>query len=603
MRCERLQAEADVNRAAFSRGLRHPLRYVYFAIQFVLSGEYRALYEQYQEIWNALTAPGADFEIAVENIRGNPTRVYANAPANLRDVWLSTAQFGDADYLVYDDERITYAQAHAQVASIAQWLIAQGVGPGERVAISMRNYPEWLLTYWATLATGAAVVGMNAWWTGPEMMYAMNDATPKAIVLDAERFARLEPHLDEIGDTAVVGVRFEHDNVVPWADITGADAEIPVIEIDPDSDACIFYTSGTTGHPKGAELTHRGCVSNIFSMMFAGALLRGIGLQNGVISEDDVPPTPAALVTTPLFHVTANNCVAHGTTLGGGKLVHMYKWDAGTALDLIERERITAMTGVPVMAREVISHPRFAETDTSTLVSLGGGGAQLQPDLVGKIDKAVSTARPNTGYGMTETCGIITSIGGDFFVDKPESCGPAMPCYETKVVDASGNEVAQGEPGELLVRGAQVIRGYLNREDATAETIVDGWLHTGDVARIDEHGFIYIVDRIKDMVLRGGENVYCAEVESALFEHPAVAECSVFGVPDDRLGEEVGAAIHLKDGAEVDADALRAHLKALIASHKIPRYMWFTHEALPRNASGKFLKRELRDTLDIADAA
>ena len=338
-------------------------------------------------------------------------------------------------------------------------------------------------------------------------------------------------------------------------------------------------------------------------MMFAAALLRGIGERNGIVIADEDMPVPAALVTTPLFHVTANNCVAHGTTLGGGKLVHMYKWDAGHALELIERERITAMTGVPVMAREVIAHPKFAETDTSSLMSLGGGGAQLQPDLVGKIDESVATARPNTGYGMTETCGIITSIGGDFFVDKPASCGPAMPCFETKIVNANGEEVPQGETGELLVRGAQVIKGYLNRPDATRETIEDGWLHTGDVARADEDGFLYIVDRIKDMVLRGGENIYCAEVESALHEHPAVAECSVFGVPDDRLGEEVGVAVHVRDGHDVTADALRGHLRELIASHKVPRYMWFTHEQLPRNASGKFLKRELRESLSLAEAS
>ena len=271
--------------------------------------------------------------------------------------------------------------------------------------------------------------------------------------------------------------------------------------------------------------------------MFSAALQRVLAVQKGLIEADAEPPIPSALVTTPLFHVTANNCVAHGTTLAGGKLTHMYKWDAGVALKLIEQEKISALSGVPVMAREVISHPDFATTDTSSLMTLGGGGAQLQPDLVGKIDEQVATARPNTGYGMTETCGIITSIGADYFVDKPASCGPAMPAYETKVVDPeTGEERATGEPGELWVRGGHVIRGYLNRPDATAETIVDGWLRTGDMAREDDDGFLYIVDRIKDMVLRGGENIYCAEVESAIFDHPAVAECTVFGVEDDRLG-------------------------------------------------------------------
>jgi len=585
------------------------LRGSYFAVLFCsgilnLYSQENDLYAEYKDVWQSLTASGADFEIAVSDIRGNPTRTYAHAPNNMRDVFAMSEQFGDRDYLVYEQERITYRQAHQQVRSIGLWLLKQGVQHGDRVAIAMRNYPEWLLTYWATLSVGATVVGMNAWWTGPEMQYAIKDSQPKVIVLDNERLQRLQGYAQELTDVTAVGVRLPAaaDGVTDWADLLSGRGELPQIEIDPEDDACIFYTSGTTGNPKGAELTHRGCVSNIWSMLFAAALLGALAERKGLVQAGAEPPVSAALITTPLFHVTANNCVAQGTTLAGGKLVHMYKWDAGTALKLIEAERITALTGVPVMAREVITHPDFPTTDTSSLMSLGGGGAQLQPDLVGKIDQAVSTARPNTGYGMTETCGIITSIGGDFFVDKPASCGPAMPCYETRIVDPDGNEVPQGDTGELLVRGAQVIKGYINRPEATRESIRDGWLYTGDIAREDEDGFLYIVDRLKDMVLRGGENIYCAEVESALFEHPAVAECSVFGVPDDRLGEEVGAAVHFNNGQAVAADELRAHLRELIAAPKIPRYIWFTNDALPRNASGKFLKRELQASLPLNEA-
>ena len=569
------------------------------------------MYAQYQSVWEALTAAGADFEVQTITVRDIPIRTYKQAPGTLRDIWLASQAWAENDYLVFGEERLTYGEAHANVASVVHWLQQAGVQPGDRVAIAMRNYPEWLQAYWAILSMGAVVVGMNAWWTGAEMEYGLQDAQPKALFIDAERLARLKEVPEAAAGAALVGVRIDATqasssglNITPWEDLLGHTDSLPEVTIDPDQDACIFYTSGTTGRPKGAQLTHRGCVHNIWSMLFAAALQRTIAVQNGLIPEDAPSPTPASLVTTPLFHVTANNCVAHGTTLGGGKLVHMYKWDAGDALKLIEAERITGMTGVPVMAREVIAHPDFETTDTSSLLTLGGGGAQLQPDLVGKIDSSVATARPNTGYGMTETCGIITSIGGDFFVDKPDSCGPAMPCYEARVVDGAGNDVPPGEPGELCVRGAQVIKGYLNRADATADTIRDGWLHTGDVARIDADGFIYIVDRIKDMVLRGGENIYCAEVESALFKHPAIAECSVFGVPDDRLGEEVGVGIYLNpEVAAPTADELRAHCKSLIASHKAPRYVWFMDSPLPRNASGKFLKRELREQLEISDAA
>ncbi|MEC7613880.1 MAG: class I adenylate-forming enzyme family protein, partial [Pseudomonadota bacterium] len=543
------------------------------------------MYQEYKAAWAALTAPGADFEVTTTNVRGVDIKTYANALTNLRDAWVSTAAYAEREYIVYEDERLTYAQAHEHVNSLGNWLIGQGVQPGDRVAIAMRNYPEWILSYWAILSVGATVVGMNAWWTGPEMLYALEDSTPKAIIADEERLATLNSIRAKLANLVVIGVRVPGSpaDVTPWSDVIADPTPMPEIAIDPDSDACIFYTSGTTGNPKGAQLTHRGCTTNIWSLMFAAALQRVLAVQKGLIEADAEPPVPSALVTTPLFHVTANNCVAHGTTLAGGKLTHMYKWDAGVALKLIEQEKISALSGVPVMAREVISHPDFATTDTSSLMTLGGGGAQLQPDLVGKIDEQVATARPNTGYGMTETCGIITSIGADYFVDKPASCGPAMPAYETKVVDPeTGEERATGEAGELWVRGGHVIRGYLNRPDATAETIVDGWLRTGDMAREDEDGFLYIVDRIKDMVLRGGENIYCAEVESAIFDHPAVAECTVFGVEDDRLGEEVGAAIYLSPGQTANANEIRDHLLSQLAKFKIPRYIWFTDTALPR---------------------
>ena len=564
------------------------------------------MYQDYQAAWAQLTAPGADFEVITSNVRGVDIRTYAKAPGSLRDLWLSTTAYAERDYLIYNDERLTYGQTHQRVAALAQWLIDSGVQPGDRVAIAMRNYPEWMQAYWAITAVGAAVVGMNAWWIGPEMLYALEDSTPKVIILDKERLDQLGEHRAQVSDMQMVGVRFTEpeQGVTPWEEIVTAEATLPILDIDTDSDACIFYTSGTTGRPKGAQLTHRGCVSNVWSLMFAAGLQRLLALQKGLVNADDAPPIGCSLITTPLCHVTANNCAAQGATLGGGKLVHMYKWDAGQALQLIEREKISSVSGVPVMAREIISHPDFASTDTSSLMTLGGGGAQLQPDLVGKIDQKVATARPNTGYGMTETCGIITSISGDHFVDKPASCGPAMPVYETKIANPeSGMEMPAGEPGELWVRGGHVIRGYLNREEATAETIVDGWLRTGDMARKDNDGFLYIVDRIKDMVLRGGENIFCAEVESAIFNHEDVAECTVFGVPDDRLGEEVGIAVFLKTGAKANADTLREHCASQLAKFKVPRYFWFVEAALPRNASGKFLKRELRDSLELKDAS
>ena len=555
-------------------------------------------YAELKTAWAELTAPGAPFEIVEVEVRGQKLRCYKNAFPSIREFWLSTAQFADRPYLVYEDERITYAQAHEKVASIANWMFANGVKPGDRVAIAMRNFPEWMLIYWACVSVGVAAVGMNAWWTAEEMSYGLKDAAPKVLFTDAERLARIAEQPAMIEGIKIVAVRTEPPaGATPFAEVVAFGGALPDVSVDPDADACIFYTSGTTGFPKGAQLTHRGCIANLFNMMFSGAC-SGLAVQRATgVAPPAEPPIPVSLLTTPLFHVTANNCGAYLTTAAGGKIVLMYKWDAGEALRLIEREKVTAMSGVPVMAREVISHPDFDKTDTSSLMSLGGGGAQLQPDLVAKIDQTVKTARPNTGYGMTETCGIITSVSGDFFVDRPASAGPAMPTFEVKCVDDAGNAVPQGQVGELWVKGSPVIKGYINRPEATAQSITDGWLHTGDVARLDEDGFIYIVDRKKDMVLRGGENVYCAEVETCLFHHPAVAECCVFGVPDARLGEEVGAAVVLKEGESLTEDELRDFCTARISKHKVPRYIWFMTESLPRNASGKFLKRELRERL------
>tara|TARA_B100000686_G_C16665705_1_gene903482 strand:- start:373 stop:1254 length:882 start_codon:yes stop_codon:yes gene_type:complete len=286
----------------------------------------------------------------------------------------------------------------------------------------------------------------------------------------------------------------------------------------------------------------------------------------------------------------------HPVTITGGKLVLMHRWNPESALELIERERTSTFTGVPVMARELINSPDFQIRDTSSLQNLGGGGAPVQPDLVSKIEKQVA-GRPATGYGLTEVNGVITINAAHFFLAKPESAGSPCPIMETRIVSEDGKDLTVGEHGELWVRGGSVFRGYLNRPEATSEVLTDGWFHTGDIGYFDEDGFLFLVDRAKDMVLRGGENVYSAEVESAIYEHPAVAEAAVFAVPDDRLGETVGVAVHLLPGKSMTVEYLQEHTRRLIADFKVPEYVWFLDKPLPRNANGKFLKRELRDRL------
>lgn len=565
------------------------------------------MYNELKSVWDELTSAGQLFEIETLDVRGFPARSYKHAPASLREIWQGTAAYEGREYLIYQDERYTYAQAHELTASIANWLSIQGVQPGDRVAIAMRNYPEWMLAYWAVVSMGAVVVGMNAWWVAKEMDYALRDSEPKVMICDQERLERFEEIREDFGDLIVCGVRLQGgvtDKAVDWLDVINTESIMPEVSIDPDDDACIFYTSGTTGTPKGAQLTHRGCVSNLMNIGFSRALQSTALAKAGVKAKGAMEPDQinVALVATPLFHVTGNNCVAQGIAATGGKLIHMYKWDAGEALRIIEAEKVTTFSAVPMMSREMMLHPDFGIRDTSSLKSMGGGGAAVQPDLTRKMNQTMKNAAPSAGYGMTETCGIISALSDVYLVDRPESVGRAMPTFEAKCVNEAGDTVASGEAGELWVRGACVIKGYLNRPEATAEEITDGWLHTGDVAYMDADEFIYLVDRAKDMVLRGGENVYCAEVESVLFEHESVAECVVFGVEDERLGEEVAAAIYLKHRGSADVEILRSYLREKLSSYKIPRYIWLVDAPLPRNANGKFVKREVRDLLDLADA-
>lgn len=565
-----------------------------------------SIIEHYRTARELAVKPGTLFEVGSVNVRGQELLGYVHAPGSMRDIWLLSAGHGDKEYLVYQDERWTYGQAATDISAFAAWMVTQGIQPGDRVAIAMRNYPEWMLAHWAINSIGAVVVGMNAWWVADEMAYALNDSKPKMLIADDRRLASFAEIADQFPDMQVVSVREPNSPITatPWQDAVAGAGAMPEIAVDPDSEACIFYTSGTTGRPKGAQLTHRSCVANIMNV---GAMGRIYGttqaLLKGVQAEEAVsPPAPTALIATPLFHVTANNCILQAGTVAGGKFILMYKWDPVEAMRLIQAEQVTTMSAVPMMTREILAHPQRDDYDLSTLTAMGGGGAAMQPDLVGKVAAETKRAKPTQGYGMTEVSGIITYIAGDVFLERPSSAGPLVPTLEGCCLDEEGNPVPTGQVGEICVKGTPVIAGYLNRPDATAETIVDGWLRTGDIGYFDEDGFVYLVDRAKDMILRGGENVYGAEVENAIFDHPAVLECVAFAVPDDRLGEEVGAAIHLKDGAMLDAAGLREHLASRLSAFKIPRYIWFLAEPLPRNANGKFLKRELKDVLDPQSA-
>ena len=550
-----------------------------------------------------LTAPGMPFELSEQEVLGRPTTVFAQLPPTMRSLFdMLRARPVDDVYLVYEDERWTNGDVIRSMDGIAAALVDRyGVQPGDRVAIDMRNYPEWVTAFGAVTSIGAIAVSVNAWWTGPEIEFGLVDSGAKVLIADRERVDRIWRRLPDLGVQAIV-VRSEgalHDNCAHLADIVDADPTMPEVQVGPDDDATILFTSGTTGTPKGAVSTQRGVLSGLFSFACRNVVetLRwapDAPEETGAAAA--VPPSPCLILTVPLFHVTGCVPVMLGSVATGARLVMLHRWDPLRALELIERERVTNFIGVPTMSQDLISHPRFAEFDTSSLRNVGGGGAPMAPELVRKIEGAFSgSASPQLGYGLTETNGYGPGNTGPDYIERPSSTGRVVPSMQIKVVNPNDEPLPNGEVGEICMTGPMLIRGYWQRPEATAEAIVDGWLHTGDLGYVDDEGFVYVVDRIKDMVLRGGENVYCSEVEAAIFEHPQVHEVAVFGLPHERLGEEVVCALLPREGATVDTDELTQFLAARIAPFKIPTQWFVRDEPLPRGATGKILKREIRD--------
>jgi long-chain acyl-CoA synthetase len=457
----------------------------------------------------------------------------------------------------------------------------------------MRNYPEWMIAFTAITSVGAIAVAMNALWQADELAYGLTDSGSKLLFADEERLARLARCGDAFQDLAVLAVRARELHGVKArpldAALAGIDAHtMPSVDLHPDDDATILYTSGSTGHPKGAVSCHRNIISALMSWELdvrAAALMRG--------REPSLPEKqPATLLAVPLFHATGSHAVYLASYRAQRRIVSMYRWDVELAAELIERERIDSVVAPAAMTGDLVAAAERTRRDLSSLAVVGGGGAPRAPAQVHEIDR-VTRAAPNTGWGMTETNAIGTGIWGREYLDHPESSGRCSAVLDLRIVDESGNELPSGERGELQVRGTSVIRGYWNRPDANAETFVDGWLRTGDVAYLDAEGFLYIVDRIKDLVIRGGENIGCGAVEAALLEHPQVVEASVYGVPDERLGEEVGATVYAQES--LGDDTLRTFLEPRLARFEIPRYIRFSDGPLPRTASGKILKRKLRE--------
>ncbi len=563
-----------------------------------------------------ITAPGTPAEIETVDIRGVPTRVWKNLPPTIRSIVELGRAHGERIFLVYEDERVTFEAFYRAVAAFAAELQAQGVGKGDRVAVVMRNLPEWPVAFYAAASVGAIVTPLNAWWTGPELEYGLTDSGTKVVVMDAERYERMTEHLPNCPDLVRVYVSRDRDEIAhplvtqlesvlggvnDWAKLP--DRPLPDVEIGPDDDATIFYTSGTTGKPKGALATQRAVNSNIMAAAVAGA--------RAFLRRGEAPPQPdpdapqrSSLISVPFFHVTGCFAVLNPSLAGGAKLVMMHKWDVIRAFELIEREKVQSAGGVPTIAWQLIEHPARANYDLSSLESVAYGGAPSAPELVRKIKETFPKSAAGNGWGMTETCATVTTHGAEDYANRPDSCGPAVPVSDLEIRDAADGKTVLGpnQVGELWARGPQVVKGYWNKPEATAQTFVDGWVRTGDLARIDEEGFCFIIDRAKDMLIRGGENIYCIEVENVLYDHPAVMDAAVVGIVHRTLGEEPGAVVTLKPGASATEDELRAHVAEHLAAFKVPVKVKFWHETLPRNANGKILKNELKKLFEEEQA-
>ena len=547
----------------------------------------------------AITAPGGQLALGTANIRGADYPVFESAPQSLREyLAFFLATNGDKEFIVYQGERLTFADVQAQSVRIAAALQARhGIAKGDRIAIAMRNYPEWVSTFLAAVMVGAVVVPMNAWWKSDELAYGIRDSGTRLVFADEERLRRIR-EIEGLS-VSVVAVRTSHQVAAQLGaetleDAIAASPPAPwyLPPIYPEDDATIMYTSGSTGAPKGAVSTHRAIVSGSMNYLVQGLSM----LQLAQAAGTELPAQQVMLLNVPLFHITGLVPVLLVSIAIGRKLVIMYRWDAGEALQLIEKERATYFVGVPTMSLELMQHPDRDKYDLSSLLDIAGGGAPRPAEHVGRLADAFPGKNPAIGYGLTETNGVGAGNIRENYRLRPDSTGRASkPLVELAIFDDALKPLAAGEVGEVCIRSVANVRGYWNKPEATTAAFTrDGWFRTGDLGKLDADGYLYIVDRKKDIIIRGGENIAAAEVEAAIYSHPAVAEASVFGLPDERLGEIVGAVVYPKGGEPLEGEAIIQFVARDLAAFKVPARVWVVAEPLPKLGSGKIDKVSLR---------
>jgi long-chain acyl-CoA synthetase len=558
-----------------------------------------AIKERLDASYEQLTAAGSPWELEQKTINNIPYRLYKNAPRTVKQLLDAGRQYADKEFVIYEGERWTFARFFRQADQIAHALYHEyGIREGDRVALAMRNYPEWMVAFVAISNLGAVVVCLNSWWQREELTYGITDAGVKVMFCDQRRYDHvgdLLPGLDVQAIVARPSAILASDRAVDMADlaVSAGAGPVPAVEVGTEDPAMIMYTSGTTGHPKGALSNQRNVCQATYNFELA-AIAAAMTDPEAITRMLQKGFEPKVLLGVPLFHASGCHSVFLLSLRAGRPIVIMHRWDAEQALRLIETEKITLMSAVPTMLVEMLESPLWDKYETSHLFGFGAGGAAQPSRLPELIREKLPDAFPGTGYGMTETNAAGFSSTGAVYIAKPLSAGVLAPIMEVRFCDEEGREVPPGERGEIWLRGPTVVQGYWNKPDATEETFRDGWVITGDIGHLDDEGYLFVTDRVKDVVIRGGENIYSAEVEAVISGLPEVLEVAAFGIPHDTLGEELAVVVRSKQGADLTAEAIKRHVAASLAAFKTPTYVFFRDGELPKNAVRKVLKKDLR---------
>lgn len=551
--------------------------------------------QQWQDASKQLTSLGAPFEVEATE---DGTRYFRNAPANLVEAVQAGRSFDERPFLVWQDQRLTYAEFYQAADRLTAHLVRSlDVRPGQRVAIAMRNRPEWLVAFVAVVQAGAVAVPLNSWGLRDELLNALQEIEPVLLICDSARLRLVEHDLATVRVRALAVDAEAVEGVLSYPDLIREAVE-PVAPHCPDASdaALILFTSGTTQRAKGAVSTHHAVAQALFALEFQGAFA-------GMTSYERIRPLlesglqPTVLLAVPLFHVSGLHALFLNALRGGRRLVIMYKWDVDEALELVTRERCTQFSGAPVMMQQLLAHPRFVSGEADCLMGLGLGGGAASAAMLERLLELRPNALAGAGYGLTESNGIGSAYAGHQFVARPGCAGWALPIVDICVGEDPRQALPAGQAGPIWLRTPTLMQGYRNRPDETAEALKDGWLFTGDVGMLDEHGFLHITDRIKDMIIRGGENISALEIEHCACSHPDVIEAAAFALPDETMGECVGMVACVRPDSQLDEEQLRRHLAERLSAYKLPSRLYLREELLPRNATGKLVKQALKALL------